>query len=198
VKKNLLTTAALSALAALAVASCSNENTSTTGSKSDIETTTSKSTTAPAVSTPELGSFGIKTEDIDVSIEPGDDFFQHVGGKWMETFELPGDRASYGSFTVLADRSEKRVRKIIEDAASANAATGSVEQKIGDYFASFTDVDAINANGMNAIIEDLAYLANLETKDELVRAFARPDIRAGAPIGAFVGVDAKRPEQYTT
>ncbi|NOX95051.1 MAG: hypothetical protein GXP04_08125, partial [Alphaproteobacteria bacterium] len=61
---------------------------------------------------------------------------------------MPDEFSSYGSFTVLFERSEERVRKIIEDAASGQNSPGSIEQKIGAYYASFTDVDAINAAGL--------------------------------------------------
>lgn len=200
-KKQLSNTTAFALVTAMGLSACGSDDTATNTAPSGTERSTQQ-TQSPAASTaraagPELGKFGVKLEDIDSSIDPGNDFFQYVGGKWMDNFEIPSDRSSYGSFTVLAERSEQRVRSIIEDAASANSAPGSVEQKIGDYFASYTDVDAINAAGMTAIADDLAYLAGLETKEDVVTAFARIDLPAASPISSFVTVDAKRPDRYT-
>ncbi|MEL7018067.1 MAG: M13 family metallopeptidase, partial [Pseudomonadota bacterium] len=198
-------TSALAALMTVAIAGCSSETSATKDADSGANTSASaerkEAANSAPVSTastgPELGVFGVKTEDMDLSVAPGDDFFQHVGGKWMDSFEIPSDRSSYGSFTVLAERSEQRVRSIIEDAARANAPDGSVEQKIGDYFASYLDVDAINANGLDAIAADLSSIEAIETKADVVKAFARIDLPAASPIAPFVSVDAKRPDQYS-
>ncbi|MEL7017034.1 MAG: M13 family peptidase, partial [Pseudomonadota bacterium] len=181
-------TSALAALMTVAIAGCSSETSATKDADSGANTSASaerkEAANSAPVSTasagPELGVFGVKTEDMDLSVAPGDDFFQHVGGKWMDSFEIPSDRSSYGSFTVLAERSEQRVRSIIEDAARANAPDGSVEQKIGDYFASYLDVDAINANGLDAIAADLSSIEAIETKADVVKAFARIDLPAAS------------------
>ena len=194
-KRNLLITCA-----AITLAACSQQDTSSssTGSAQSSASNAAKTASSAANSgSPELGSFGVTLADIDENIKPGDDFFEHVGGKWIKTFEIPSDRSSYGSFTVLAERSETRVRKIIEDSTSSNAASGSVEQKIGDYFASFTDTDTIETKGLKPLEADLAYLSGLKTKEDVAKAFARPDLRAASPIGAFVNIDSKRPDQYS-
>ncbi len=199
-KKQFLNASALSLLV-LALASCGGEETAAEGVGIDQPESDRAAEAAPAAPVsdggPELGTWGVKTEDIDDGIDPGDDFYQYVGGKWMDSFEIPGDRSSYGSFTVLAERSENRVRAIIEDAAAGNAEAGTLMQKIGDYYSSFLDIDAINSQGLGPISDDLAMIAGLETKQDVVRAFARPDIRAASPVGAYVSVDAKRPDQYS-
>lgn len=194
---------ALSVIALVSLSACSKSETTDTVTNStaaaNTSETNSKSPTAtePKAGQPELGSFGVVLEDIDDSVDPGDDFFQHIGGKWIDSFEIPADRSSYGSFTVLAERSENRVRKIIEDSASGSPVAGSAEQKIGDFYSSFVDTQTINDKGLEPIQADLDYLASIETKEGLLTAFGRPDILARSPIGAFVGIDAKRPKQYS-
>ncbi|MEC9223634.1 MAG: M13 family peptidase, partial [Pseudomonadota bacterium] len=86
--------------------------------------------TAITTSTPELGNFGIDLSSQDSSVQPGDDFFRFANGMWLDNFNLPADRSSYGSFTVLSDRSDQYVRVIIDDLSSAEPAVGSIEQKI--------------------------------------------------------------------
>ena len=85
---------------------------------------------------PELGSFGVDLSHQDPDIRPGDDFFRYANGKWLESFELPTSRSNYGSFTVLSDRSDQRVRTIIDDLSSREPAMGTIEQKISDYYKS--------------------------------------------------------------
>ncbi|MEL7238926.1 MAG: M13 family metallopeptidase, partial [Planctomycetota bacterium] len=115
---------------------------------------------------------------------------------WLDTFQIPDEFSSYGSFTVLFERSEERVRGIIEDAAAAGASGGSVEQKIGDFFASFTNVDEIDANGLAPIADDLAAIDALETIEDVARIMGSPDHGAQSVIGGFVNVDSKRPDRY--
>lgn len=145
---------------------------------------------------PELGAWGIETDYIDASIKPGDDFYRYVNAGWLDTFKIPDDFTSYGSFTVLFERSEERVREIIEEAAKASAPGGSNEQKVGILFASYTDENAINAAGLAPLAADFAFIDSLATHEDLARAMSRPDIGAKSPFAAFVDVDAKQPDRY--
>ena len=145
---------------------------------------------------PELGDWGIEIADIDESVRPGDDFYRHINGKWLDSFEIPEEYSSYGSFTVLFERSEARVRGIIEDAAGGDTAPGSVEQKIGDFFASFTDVDAIEAAGLDPLAEDLAFIEGLQTHEDVARAMSRPDLGVGGFLGGWVDIDSKQIDRY--
>ncbi len=186
--KNIL----LSGAAALALAAC-GENTTQSSETAKADDTAK---TAAVSAAPELGAWGVETDNIDPAVDPGDDFYQYAGGKWLDSFEIPDEFSSYGAFTVLFERSETRVRKIIEDAASGEAADGSIEKKIGDYFASFVDVDAINAKGLDPIAGDLARVAALENHEDIARLMADPALGANAFFGAFVGVDSKQPDRY--
>ncbi len=152
--------------------------------------------TAVAAPAPELGAFGVTTADIDGEVAPGDDFYKYVSGKWIDTFEIPEEFSSYSSFTVLFERSEKRVKKIIEDAAAQDAAPGSNADKVGKFYASFVDTDAINAAGLAPIQADLDKIAGLTTKDDVARAFASPTLPANSPFGAYVDVDSKNTSRY--
>ncbi|GAB4516742.1 MAG: M13 family metallopeptidase [Amphiplicatus sp.] len=149
-----------------------------------------------AAAGPELGAWGIETQHIDESVKPGDDFYRHVNAGWLDTFQIPDEFSSYGSFTVLFERSEERVKKIIEEAAAANAPAGSPEQKIGDLYAAFLDVEAIDAKGFEPVAADFAYIDGLATHEDVARAFSRPDLVARSPFAAFVDVDSKQTDRY--
>ena len=47
--------------------------------------------------------------DTDIRIQ--DDLFGHVNGAWLETAEIPDDRAAWGPFVMLADTAEEHVRR---------------------------------------------------------------------------------------
>ena len=176
--------------AALALAACGNE--AEAPEAAEIAAPEQPDVQAEA----ELGAFGIETSDMDTSVDPGDDFYRYVGGQWLDTFEIPAEFSNYGSFTKLFERSEERVRTIIEEAAEKDAPDGSVEQKIGDFYASFMDTDAIEAKGMAPIEDQLGAYDAMESHDDVAAAFANVGYGSNAPIGLYVDVDSKSTDEY--
>ncbi len=181
----------LTGVAALALAACGQQPES--GAKKDADASHEKTIAAAA---PELGEWGVEIADIDANVDPGDDFFRYVNGKWLDTFVIPDEFSSYGAFTVLFERSEERVKKIIEDAAAGAAPEGSNERKIGDLFAVYTDVDAINAAEYAPVADDLAAIASAESHEDVARIMGTPGMAGRTPFATFVGVDSKRTDQY--
>lgn len=175
--------------AALALAACQATGAPPSSGTASIEA-------AKAAPKPELGTWGVDKTAMKTSVKPGDDFFSYVNGAWLDTFEIPADKTNYGSFTVLADRSEERVRKIIEDAAAKSGAPGSVEQKIGDLYASFMDEAAVEAKGLAPLQGDLDAIAAAKTRADIATLMARPDISSNAIVRLFVDVDSKNTERY--
>ncbi|GAG34805.1 unnamed protein product, partial [marine sediment metagenome] len=90
--------------------------------------------------TDQVALSGIDKSNFDTSVRPQDDFYQYVNGTWLEETEMPADKSRYGSFTILYDENQIRLREIIEDAASQeNKTSGSDVQKVGDFYTSFMD-----------------------------------------------------------
>ena len=63
------------------------------------------------------------------AIRPQDDLFRHFAGTWLDSYEIPADRASDGVSRTLYDIADVQVREIIETASGAGEA-----QKIGDLY----------------------------------------------------------------
>ena len=61
---------------------------------------------------------GIALSNIDHSVRPQDDLYQHVNGAWLKGTTIPDDRPLEGTFTALRDGSELAVKEIIEEAAA--------------------------------------------------------------------------------
>ena len=153
-------------------------------------------TAAPAAARPRasIGEFGLDLTTIKPDIEPGDDFFAYANGKWLETFEIPADRSSFGAFDVLEDLSEERVREIIEQAAAAHAAAGSPQQKIGDYYASFMDQAAIEANGLAPVSADLQRIAAAASRSDIAQLFGQPGFASLFDVA--LPPNPKNPDRY--
>lgn len=185
-------------IAAVLVA-CGGEEPTPTSTASNQTAPTAAPAAQPEAATgqPELGSFGIDLSNQDTSVRPGDDFFRYANGLWLDTFELPADRSNYGSFTVLSDRSDERVRTIIDDLSGMEPAAGTVEQKIADYFLSYMNTDVLNDLGIAPLRPGLNTLAEIDTREELIHGFGRSQIdNTFSPFGFFVGADRSDPDRH--
>ena len=156
-----------------------------------------KTVTEEAVdATAELVS-GIDVEWIDDSVEPGDDFFAYVNGRWEEQFEIPADKSNYGSFTKLSDAAEEDVKAIIEMSATGDFAKGTDEQRVGDLYKSYLDMEARNARGVEPLQPELDRIAAISDYDELSAYFAGATKRGyGMPFGLAQFPDMKNPGFY--
>ncbi|MCH8174700.1 MAG: M13 family metallopeptidase [Proteobacteria bacterium] len=177
---------------------CGAEETPSSPTSSNSETTANA--VSPAGNTPagpELGSFGIDLSHQDPNTRPGDDFFRYTNGLWLDTYELPADRSNYGSFAVLSDRSDQRVRTIIDDLTAIEPSPGSMEQKISDYYLSFMNTEILNELGISPLLPGLAALAEIDTRDELITAFGRSQIdNTASPFGFYIGTDRSDPDRH--
>ena len=126
-----------------------------------------------------------------------DDLFRHVNSHWLDTAEIPEDRASFGAFEELRDEAERAVREIIEQAAADPDATGPA-RLIGDLYRSFMDVDAVEAGWAAPLTARLAEIEALSRVSELpavVGRFERAGV--GGIFGSYVDTDPGQPDRYT-
>ncbi|MEM0542285.1 M13-type metalloendopeptidase [Flavobacterium sp. j3] len=140
---------------------------------------------------------GINKKNMDTLVKPGDNFAAYVNGTWIKNTKIPADKASYGSFDILYDQSQKDVKTIIEEAAKSNNAAGTDEQKIGDYYASFMDRKTRDAKGITPIQPELKAIDAIVTYDDLAKYFGQAN-RSGVniPFNVSVNTDFKDPTKY--
>ncbi|MCJ9427832.1 M13 family metallopeptidase [Kordiimonas marina] len=146
---------------------------------------------------PELGTWGVDLTSRDQAVKPGDDFFKYTSGKWYDSYTIPADRTSYGAFQALRDRSEERVKTIIEEVSAKHAAEGTPEQKVGDYYASWMDTDAVNKLGISPLQGDLDHIAAIKDKADLIQEFGNSEYdNSASPIRAGWDFNRKNPDLY--
>tara|TARA_R110002111_G_scaffold119567_3_gene182501 strand:- start:1258 stop:3240 length:1983 start_codon:yes stop_codon:yes gene_type:complete len=131
---------------------------------------------------------------VKADVNPGDDFFAYVNGLWLDTFEIPSDRTRYSSFTLLAEKSEQRVRKIIEELAAAKPDPATLEGKVATIYNAYLDTDAIEAKGLTPAQPYLDRIKAIETREDLANVFAANGFTT--PVGGWVDVDSKQTDQY--
>jgi putative endopeptidase len=132
---------------------------------------------------PELLS-GLDKRFIDTGADPCVDFFKYACGNFTKYYPIPNDRSGYGTGALVADRNEYILHTMLEKAAAGGADRTPNEQKIGDYYASCLDVDAINKKGLQPLQPDLDRIAALKNKSELTALLAHFQlINANAFLG---------------
>jgi len=140
---------------------------------------------------------GINVAGMNTSVRPGDDFFSYVNGRWVEETEMPGDRSRYGTFDLLRDESQENVKTIIEESASGDFAKGSDQQKVGDLYRSFMDVETRDARGMAPLQPELDRISSISDRADLAVYFAETVKRhLDAPFSFGQVADFKNPKQY--
>ena len=144
---------------------------------------------------PIMGSFGIELANMDESVEPGDDFFRYVNGTWLKEKEIPSDRSRYGAFNILADKSETRVKEIIETAASKDN-PGADEKRIGDFYNAYMDVDAIEAKDLKPLAKDILRIKQAKSHDDIISLMLDPELGLDSPVSPYVYIDAKQNDEY--
>ena len=103
--------------------------------------------------------------DIDRFIKPGDDFYRYANGNWLRAAAAGGPGPD--TRTILAKKTNLRVRDLMREASAPQSARSSIAQKVGDYYASFIDEDSIEAKGMTSLAADLAAISAITDKPSL-------------------------------
>jgi putative endopeptidase len=97
------------------------------------------------------------TSGMDSTVNPADDFFDYANGGFVKHAHIPDDLSRWGSFDSLHQENIKKLHEIAEAAAAKkDAAKGSAEQKVGDYYASGMDTVTIEKKGYEPLKPFLA------------------------------------------
>jgi len=132
---------------------------------------------------------------LDSSYAPTSDFFRFVNAKWMAENPIPGDKSRFAVFDKLAESSLYTLRDVMEEAAASDAAAGSNQRKVGDFWSSGMDSNAINAAGAEPLTPYFEKIGAMQNADDLVAFSAWMNrIYAGAPFYTWVGQDDKNSE----
>jgi len=171
-----------------------------TGAKPPQESTDSK----PAA---QAATHDIDVAGMDRGVLPGDDFFRFANGGWLKATEIPPDRSSYGVWSILIEQAQQRTRDLLAGAAAGKAAAGSDERKLGDYYASYLDDQAIDARGAAPLAEPLAAIAAIADRRALsawlgqtIRADVDPlnntNFQTDHIFGVWISQDLDDPARY--
>jgi len=134
----------------------------------------------------------LETQYIDSATKPGNNFYQFVNGKWLDTATIPSDKTSIGGFNKLHDDTQEKLKTLLEEAAKNPGAAGSIQQKAGDFYASGMDTATIDKRGYEPIKPILAKIDAITDVPSLMKFVAEQYKQYDASIvSAYVSPDQK-------
>ena len=133
---------------------------------------------------------------LDTTVTPGDDFFSYANGTWIKNHPIPASESNAGIGIEVQKEIYGRLRETSIAAAKANAAAGSNQQKIGDFWA--VGIDSVKANqlGYTPIQPELSQIAALKSAAQVPQEVARLiPLGVRALIGPRVSQDDKNSDK---
>jgi putative endopeptidase len=135
-------------------------------------------------------------KDLDTTVKPGEDFFKYANGGWLKKNPIPAAYSAWGIGNVVVEELRDRLKKINEEALTANAPKGSNTQKIGDFYFSGMDTLSIEKEGLDPLKAELNKIDQVKDIEGLVNEFAHlQTIGVENPISAGIGQDAKNSDK---
>lgn len=131
-------------------------------------------------------------DGIDSSIKPGDDFFNHVNKKWMDNAVIADDQVGVGSYRFLNIPQQELLKGILEEVSKAEHPKGSVEQLVGDFYASGMDTTSINERGIKPIQPILDRIDAISSVSDITE-FAATQLKSGdySMLAPYISPDQK-------
>ncbi|GAB3641188.1 M13 family metallopeptidase [Spirosoma arcticum] len=130
---------------------------------------------------------------IDGSKKPGDDFFTYANGIWNDTARIPDSQAGVGSYSFMNYPQRIRLQAILDSVSAGQQSAGSIEQKVGDFYASGMDTAAINKRGYEPIRPLLVRIDALNDVPQLLTLVAdQQQVGDRSIIGFYVGPDNRQ------
>jgi putative endopeptidase len=103
-----------------------------------------------------------------LSVKPGDDFYEYAEGNWIKSHPVPADKSRHGEFEIVKDRTYDRARGIMESAANnTSAPEGSLEQKIGDFYRVGMDNATLEKQRLDPIKDKLKMIDGISNTSDV-------------------------------
>ncbi|MEJ5963551.1 M13 family metallopeptidase [Pedobacter immunditicola] len=141
----------------------------------------------------------IDPANMDLSVKPGDDFYQYASGTWIKKNPVPAKETRWGSFNVLREFNIQAVKGLVEDAAAdRSAAAGTPKRRVGDFYKAAMDSTTIEKLGYTPIKADLARIKKIKDLQGVLNevSYMRTSGVASPMFGFGVAQDRKNVTKY--
>lgn len=121
-------------------------------------------------------SSGIQLEWLDKKVSPDQDFYQYANGTWRKQHPIPSAYPTWGVAHVLREQNTQVIHNIILDLTKKSNPSGSIEQKISDFYQSGMDETALNQQGISAIQPELERIQHIRQFSDLQKEIAHLEL----------------------
>jgi putative endopeptidase len=91
---------------------------------------------------------GIEKGDMNLKVDPCTDFYEFANGNWRANNPIPPSMTRWSRRWAAGEETKDQLKEILEVVSEQSASKGSVDQLIGDYYASCMNEERINAQGL--------------------------------------------------
>jgi putative endopeptidase len=137
----------------------------------------------------------VDVKGIDSSVKPGDNFFRYVNGKWYDSAKIADDQSGVGSYMFLNIPQKKLLQGILDSVSNTRNNAGTLEQKVGDFYASGMDTATINQRGhepVQPILTRIDAIADIPALMKFVALESKTGNRS--LLGFYISPDNKNSE----
>jgi putative endopeptidase len=127
----------------------------------------------------------VEIQGVDSALKPGDNFFLYANHKWYDTAQIPGTQAGVGTYMFMNYPQRIRLQNILDSVSQARNDEGSIEQKVGDFYASGMDTATINKRGYDPVKPILTRIDAITDVPSLMKFVAEEEKTGNSSIIAF-------------
>lgn len=122
---------------------------------------------------------------VDTTLRPGDNFFRYVNHKWEDTAQIPSTQAGVGAYMFMNYPQRLRLQGILDSVSKSDNKAGSIEQKLGDFYASGMDTATINQLSYGPLKPLLARIESIKNVATLMEVVATEATLGNNSLVAF-------------
>lgn len=137
--------------------------------------------------------YGISTENLDMTVNPKEDFYMYACGGWKKNHPLKGEFARFGTFDLLRENAREQLKELIMNLSNHPDASkkGTIAQKVSDLYKMGMDAEKINREGVTPILPMIEKVEDMKNEDFTdILAWMHYGI-ASPFFGTGVGTDAR-------